>query len=127
MPEHSHELVIAKVKKLFADVLEGSKQPVYIYLDDADKVCNKRFASLLGYESPEEWGAVEKNFPEALMVQKDRQVLVSAYQSAMNDLVGSTISVTWRKKKGGEVPSTAILVPLVQDGHGMALHFVSPK
>jgi len=127
VPEHSRELVIAKVKEQFADVLEGSKQSVYIYLDDVNKACNKRFASLLGYESPEEWAAVEKNFPEAFVVPKDRQVLVSAYQSAMNDLVSSTISVTWRKKKGGEVPSTTILIPVVHDGHRLALHFISPK
>jgi hypothetical protein len=127
VPEDIHKQVISKVKERFADILNGSKQSVYIFLDDLNKVCNKRFATLLGYESPDDWAAVEKNFPEAFVVPKDRQVLVSAYQSAMNDLVGSTISITWRKKKGGEVPSTTILVPIGYGGHKMALHFISPK
>jgi carbohydrate-binding DOMON domain-containing protein len=117
---------MAKVREQFADVFEKSQQSVYVYLDDMNKICNKRFATLLGYESTASWANVKENFPEVFVSPKDRKTLVSTYQKAMNDLVGSTISVTWRKKGGGEVPTTTILVPIVFEGHRMALHFITP-
>jgi carbohydrate-binding DOMON domain-containing protein len=123
----SHEKVIDGVREQLEEIFEKSNQSVYIYLDDVNKTCNKHFASLLGYASPSEWAAVRKNFPEVFIASKDRVKLVSAYQSAMNDLVGSTIAVNWKKKGGGEVPTTTILVPIIFDGHKMALHFISPS
>jgi len=110
-----------------ADIFEESDQSVYVYLDDVNKACNKRFASLLGYTSPKEWAAVKENFPEAFVSPRDRRTLVSAFQDAMNKLTGSTISIKWKKKAGGEVPTTTILVPIIVDGHRLALHFISPS
>ena len=127
MAEHSHEDIVARARDQLADVFDESEQSVYLYLDDVNKVCNKRFASLLGYASPKEWAAVKQNFPEVFVSPKDRDKLVSTYQKAMNNLVGSTISLKWMKKGGGEVPTTTILVPIVLEGHRMALHFISPS
>ncbi|NWG09412.1 MAG: hypothetical protein HXX80_03730 [Nitrososphaerales archaeon] len=105
----------------------SSEQAIYLYLDDAHKVCNKKFASLLGYGSPSEWTKIEKSFPETLVDRKSRQTLVSAYQDAMEKMVGSTVDVTWKKKSGGTVDTTVILVPISYQGHLFALHFVSEK
>lgn len=127
MAEHRHEAIIVKVRDQFADIFDESEQSVYIYLDDVNKVCNKRFASLLGYASPKEWAAVKQNFPEAFVSRKDRAKLVSTYQKVVSTLVGSTISLRWMKKSGEEVPTTTILVPIVFEGHRMALHFISPS
>ncbi len=118
---------MTQVRNQLADIFEGSEQSVYVYLDDVSKVCNKRFASLLGYDSPKEWAAVKGSFPEAFVSPKHRKVLVSAYQNAMTSLVGSTLSINWKKKNGGEVPTTTILVPIVIEGHRMAIHFISPS
>jgi hypothetical protein len=57
---------------------------------------------------------------------KDRRTLVKAYEEAMNNMVDSTISIKWKKKGGGEVPTTTILVPIVYEGHRLALHFITP-
>jgi len=127
LAEHRHEAIIVKVRDQFADIFDESEQSVYIYLDDVNKVCNKRFASLLGYASPKEWAAVKQNFPEAFVSRKDRAKLVSTYQKVVSTLVGSTISLRWMKKSGEEVPTTTILVPIVFEGHRMALHFISPS
>jgi hypothetical protein len=43
----------------------------------------------------------------------------------MECLVGESIKVTWRKKAGGTVDSTVVLVPVSHAGHLFALHFVS--
>jgi hypothetical protein len=117
--------VIKRVREQFSDIFDESEQSIYIYLDDINKVCNKRFASLLGYASPKEWAAVKENFPEAFVSPKDRQTLISAYQKAVSGLVGSTVSVRWKKKGGGEAATTTILVPIVLEGHRMALHFIT--
>lgn len=114
-------------REQLADLFDNSDQSVYIYLDDVNKACNKRFASLLGYASPSEWAKVKENFPEAFVSPKDRRTLVSAYQNAINNLVGSTNLIRWRRKGGKEVSTTTILVPIVIDGHRLALHFISPS
>jgi len=125
--ESSHEVIIKRAREQLAVIFEESDQSVYIFLDDINKACNKRFASLLGYASPSEWAKVKENFPETFVSPKDRQTLVSAYQNAMDHLRGSTISVRWKQKGGKEVSTTTILVPFIVDGHRMALHFISPS
>jgi hypothetical protein len=125
--ESTHGEVIKRVREQLSDIFDESEQSVYVYLDDINKACNKRFASLLGYASPKEWAAVKENFPEAFVSPKDRGTLISAYQRAVTSLVGSTVPIRWKKKGGGEVPTTTIMVPIVSEGHRMALHFVSPS
>jgi hypothetical protein len=122
---HSHKEVISRVREELDEVFEESEQGVYVYLDDSSKVCNNKFAKMLGYKTPEEWAKVMDNFPEVFVAPKDRRLLVETFQKAMNSLVGSMVSITWKKKGGGEAPSKTILVPIVKDGHRMALHFVS--
>lgn len=126
MEHDSHEAIMKGVREQLADVFDESQQSVYVYLDDSNKACNKRFASLLGYASPTEWAKVDQSFPEAFVHPKDRRTLVKAYEEAMNKMVGSTISIKWKEKGGGEVPATTILVPIVYEGHRLALHFITP-
>ena len=82
---------------------------------------------MLGYVSPEEWFKVDVMgaFPNAFVDPKSRQELVSAYQDAMQNSAGSSIKVTWKKKSGGTVDTTVILVPVVFENHVFAPHFVS--
>jgi len=51
-------------------------------------------------------------------------MLVSTYQNAMNNFVGSSIEVEWKKKTGGKVKTRVILVPFSFNGHLFALHFI---
>ena len=124
---HDHKKVIAKVRKLMGEIFDESDQSIYVYLDKENKVCNDRFAFLLGYRSAKEWGAVKTDFAATFVTPKDRSTLVTAYQNAIGDLVASTISVKWKKKGKGEVATTTIMVPLVFEGHRMALHFIKPN
>jgi len=119
-----HKKLITGVAEQFNEILDGSEQSVYIYLDDTHKVCNRNFATLLGYSSPEEWAAVKENFPDAFISGKSQRTLVSAYQAAVAKFVGSVIDVTWKRKDGKEVRGTTILVPIEYEGHTMALHYV---
>jgi hypothetical protein len=51
--------------------------------------------------------------------------LVTAYGTAMEKIVGSTIEVTWKKNNNRTVDTNVILVPVAYDGHFFALHFLS--
>jgi hypothetical protein len=87
-------------------------------------VCNGKFASLLGYRSPEEW-AKEEDPLEATVERSSQETLVKAYNQAMEKLIPSNIKVTWKKKSGGSVVTSVVIVPIAYDNHFFALHFVS--
>jgi len=126
MNEHQpHEELIRGISEQMKSILESSEQGVYIYLDDTHKVCNKKLASLLGYRSPDEWARVEGSFPEVLVDERSRETLVTAYRKAMEKMVASTIELTWKKRSGGTVDTTVVLVPIAYGGRLLALHFVS--
>ena len=122
--DHSHSDLIKEARSHLKAIFEESKQSIYLFLDDENKVCNKKFAALLGYKSPEEWSAVEDSFTQAFVDEKSQEKLVSAYQKAMNDFVGSSMEVEWKKKSGGKVKTKVILVPFLFNGHLFALHFI---
>ena len=125
MKEHqSHGDLIKEAREHLKAIFEGSSQSIYLFLDDENKICNKRFASLLGYKSPEEWSSVKESFTQAFVDDKSRDKLVSTYQKATSDFVGSSFEVEWKKKTGGKVKTKVILVPFLFNGHLMALHFI---
>lgn len=120
-----HEEVIFGLYRQLEQIFVSSEQAVYLYLDDIHKFCNGRMASLLGYSSPEEWMKIE-NFMDTVAL-RSQSTLMSAYQDAMEKKVGSTISVRWKKKSGGTVDTTVIIVPIPYQEHLLALHFISEK
>ena len=124
MGDQTHHLeVLNQVYNQLKVIFEKSEQSMYLYLDDVHKVCNQIFSDLLGYGSPDDW-AKTADFME-LVDEQSQGTLVTAYQNAMQRLIGSTIEVTWKKKGGGTVDSSCILVPISYNGHLMALHFIS--
>jgi hypothetical protein len=120
---HHEELVKGLYEQMKA-VLEGSEQPIFIYLDDNHKACNNKFAALLGFKSPQEWAAIE-GFLEPYVAEKSRDTLANAYWAAMKKMVASTSQITFVKKDGKQVNSTLVLVPLPFQGHLFAVHFVT--
>lgn len=129
MDEHQHhgELLNSffKEQKL---IFDSSSQAMYAFLDDGCIVCNEKFATLLGYSSPDEWAKVPETFTTAFVDDaKSRQKIATAYQNAMQKKEGATVNVTWKKKSGGTVETTVILVPISHKGHLFALHFISKK
>jgi hypothetical protein len=127
MDGHSHEGLVSGLYKQMKPVFDNSEQAMYLYLDDVHKVCNKRFADLLGYDSPKAWAAVDEPFPMAFVTSRSRRTLVSAYQDAIERFVASVLNVTWQTKSGGSVDTQVILVPVVYEGHVFALHYISPR
>jgi PAS domain-containing protein len=122
---HPHEELMKGVYEQLKEVFEESKQAIYLYHDDTHKICNHRFASLLGYKSVEEWSAVNEPFTEAFVKDESQDILVSAYRNAMEDKIGSDIEVSWKKKTGESVKTKVIMVPISYTGELLALHFIS--
>jgi len=118
------------IKSFFEEqkqIFDSSEQSMYAFLDDDSRICNEKFATLLGYSSADEWMKVDvkEGFPSVFVDEKSQMTLVTAYQNAMEKMIGSTIKVTWKKKSGGTVDTTVTLVPVVFQGHIFALHFIS--
>lgn len=122
---HSHADLLSELATELEPLLEESKQAIYVYLDDGNKVCNEKFAALLGYDSAAEWAEVEGSFPVLFVDEKSQDTLIETFQKAMQDLTASTITVHWKKKSGGTVETTVMLVPISYKNHVFALHFVS--
>ena len=119
-------VIIQAITEELRTILDGSPQGVYVFLDETHKVCNGRFAEMLGYASVADWNR-PVSFTEQYVDPSSQQTLVATYQHAMDHQVGATIDVTWKRLDGGRVPTTVILVPIALGGALMALHFVTPR
>ena len=122
--EAHHEELVNGLYEQMKPILDKSEQPIFIYLDDNHKACNSKFATMLGFKSPQEW-AEKQGFLEVYVTEKSRETLSSAYWKAMEKMVASTIPMTWMKKDGVTIESMMILVPMFFEGHMFSVHFVT--
>ena len=119
-----HEVLIKGISRQLNPILEKSGQSIYIYLDDSHKICNAKFADLLGYKSAEEWAGMEA--PLADIIEEDQQKVITAYQNAVEKMVASNIQVTMKKINSGSLVKIGMItVPTIYDGHVFSLHFIS--
>ena len=125
--DHHHDELIESIATEYQGILSRSTQAIYIYLDDVHKVCNKKFAALLGYQSADEWAHIDTSFTEAFVADESQETLVSSFQDAMENGAGSSSTIVWKKKDGSLIRTTVILVPVSHNGHLFALHFVSKQ
>lgn len=125
MDEHQHhEELIEGLYKQLKPILDSSDQAIYVYLDDVHKFCNKKFASLLGCASTQDWAKVVESFLDTFVDEKSQKTLVTTYQMAMEKMVASMVNITWKTKNGKKVASSVILIPISYNGHLFALHFI---
>jgi PAS domain-containing protein len=123
--DQHHEDVVRSFYRTQQSVFDSSAQPMFLYLDDVHKMCNERFARLLGYKSADEWGKVERSFTDTFVEQRSRKTIVSAYKDALERRCGTTSEVIWKKKGKGTVDTTLIMVPIIHKRHVLTLNFIS--
>lgn len=122
--EHHHEELIAGMAEQLELILKKSAQGVYIYLDDVHKVCNEKFAKMLGYKSAKEWADVEA--PLADVVEADQDKVIAAYEKATEKFVASSLDIAMRNVKTNKLINTRMVIaPTVYEGHVFSLHFLS--
>lgn len=122
--EH-HEHLIKEVAELFGPILETSPQAIYIYLDDAHKTCNQKFADLLGYASINEWVANET--PVDDVVEADQDKVIEAFVNASEKYEASTLSVAIKTKGGSEMEVDVIMTPFTYKNEVFVIHYITQK
>ncbi|HUK85619.1 MAG TPA: hypothetical protein VLU95_07140 [Candidatus Acidoferrum sp.] len=122
--EAHHEELVKGLYEQMTPVLDKSEQPVYIYLDDNHKACNNRFATMLGYKSPEEWAKIN-GFLDIFVAEKSRETLSTAYWNTVNKMIASTMQLTFMNKDKGPIETTMVMVPIFFKGHLFTVHFVT--
>jgi hypothetical protein len=118
-----HEEIVGGMAEQLKDILAGSEQAMYLYLDDTHKMCNQKFAKMLGFDSPEEWARVKDPLAESV-AEKSQRAVVEAYQRAMDKSAASALKVTVKHRLGRTFEVDMIMVPVAYQGHKMALHFI---
>lgn len=122
-PHHEH--LMKEITEMFKPVLAKSPQVIYIYLDDTHKICNKKFADLLGYKSVQDW--VDYQTPVSDVDEKDQEKVINAYMEASRNLKASNLSATVTKKDGKKIAVDVIMAPFTYRGEVFVLHFISTK
>ena len=127
MAEQDHHAEVIKgLKKQMKILLVEGEEPVYFYLDDSHKFCNKLFADLLGYKTAKAWADTEA--PLSDVIDKDQQTVIDAYMKASEHGIASSIDVSMKNIKTGEIIKTnMILAPIIYEGHIFTIHYVRQK
>ena len=125
MEEERHHVELIKgITEQLKPVMNRSPQAMYAYLDDIHKVCNKKFADLLGYASPQAWAKMATPLDD--VVEDDQDAVVLAFRNATDKLVASQIDVRLRNVKTKKIVKTTMIeVPMAFSGHVYALKIFS--
>jgi hypothetical protein len=121
--EH-HAALIQGIAEQMQILLKESEEAVYIYLDDSHKVCNKKFADLLGYRSPKAWADTEAPLSDVLA--GDQQKVIDAFTNASEKGIAGSVNVKMKNVKTGEILKiNMIIAPTIFEGHIFTIHFLS--
>lgn len=120
-----HEHLIKELAEELEPVFSKSPQGIYLYLDDAHKICNQKFADMLGYKSIAEWVANE--YPVEDVAEEDRDKGIKAYMDASEKFIATTLPATLVKKDGKKIKTQIVMAPLTYKGEPFVLHFITPK
>ena len=122
--DRHHEELTAGIAAQNKILLTQSEQAVYIYLDDTHKVCNKKFADLLGYKTPKAWA--DKEAPLSDVIEADQQKVVDAYMAASEKGIAGSVDVRMKNIKTGKAIKTRMIIaPVIYEGHIFTIHYIS--
>jgi PAS domain-containing protein len=122
--EEADQLVISDLYRRLRKVLNAEEQPILIYLDDKHKVCNQKFAEMLGYGSAHECSG-SSGFLESLVNDEaSRNAFMEAYWLAINNMNAVGLDVTWRTKDNLKLKTSMVMVPMEYEGHILLIQFV---
>ena len=122
--EH-HEHLVKEIAEQFEPVFTKSPHGIYIYLDDVHKICNKKFAEMLGYNSVSEWVANE--YPVGDVFEEDQEKVINAYGEASRNLKASKVFVSIVRKDSKKIKVNIIMAPITYKGEVFVIHFVSEE
>src|SRR3989344_5058534 len=122
--EH-HEHLIKELADQLDPVFSNSPQAIYLYLDDTHKICNQKFADMLGYSSIEEWVGNEASVGD--VSEEDQPKVIDAYGEASRQFKASTLEASIVRKDGKRIKTKIIMAPITYKNEVFVLHFVSEE
>lgn len=119
----THADVMKEIAEQFQPILEQSPDGVYLWLDDAHKICNERLARLFGY-TVEEWQS-QRSFLDGFVAEEDQEMFAWNYNHRVAALLFPvTFRFRGRRKDGSTFAAETDMIPLSWRGHPVAYHFV---
>jgi len=122
-PHHEH--LTEELAKQLEPVLSKSPQAIYLYLDDEHKICNKKFADMLGYDSVEAW--VENETPLDDVLESDQEGVINAYMNASREFKASSFSASLVRKNKKQIDVSILMMPITYKEEVFVIHFISEK
>jgi PAS domain S-box-containing protein len=118
-----HAGIMQELMDQYLPVFEHSPDGVYLWIDEANKVCNERLARLFGY-TVDEWCAAD-SFLDNFVAADDREIYSWNYHNRVARLA---FPVTFRfrglRKDGSTFAAETDMIPISFRGHAVAYHFV---
>jgi PAS domain S-box-containing protein len=123
MAEHEHVKILKELSAQFQPLFEKSPDGVYLYIDEAHKICNKRFAKMLGL-TVAEWEAME-GFVNQYVADEDQDLFINSYHLHVHQTLTPTrFRFKGLRKDGSTFQGETDLIPFPWRGEMLALQFV---
>lgn len=122
-PHHEH--LVKELADQFEPLLKKSPQAMFLYLDDEHKICNKKYADMMGYDSAQDWA--DHALPLDDVYKKDQKETVKSYMAASKDMECPCPELTMVTKKGKKMKAWVTMVPIPYKGETFVLQIFYPE
>jgi PAS domain S-box-containing protein len=120
----AHEVATKELAEHLQPLFDASPDGVYVWLDEEHWICNRRFADLLGYDSPNELNDTP-NFLQRMVDEDDQQHFSWNYWNRVQALAfPTTFRFRGTRKDGSTFQAETDMIPFTYGGHTFAYHFV---
>jgi len=121
--EHEHVTILMELSKQFQPLFQNSPEGIYLYIDEVHKICNERFAKMLGL-TVKEWEEME-GFVNKHAAEEDVELIVNNYHTHIHQkLTPARFRFTAIRKDGSKFKAEMDMIPFPWGGEMLALHFV---
>jgi PAS domain S-box-containing protein len=120
----SHDVATNELAEHLFPVFEASPDGVYVWLDEEHWICSQRFATLFGYDTPDELNDTPKLL-QRIVHEDDQQLFSWNYWNRVQALAfPTTLRFRGVRKDGSVIQVETDMIPLTYGGHTFAYHFV---
>jgi PAS domain S-box-containing protein len=120
----SHDVATKELAEHLYPIFESSPDGVYVWLDEEHWICSQRFATLFGYDSPDELNDTPRLL-QRIVHEEDQQLFSWSYWNRIQSMAfPTTLRFRGIRKDGSEIQAETDMIPLAYGGHTFAYHFV---
>jgi PAS domain S-box-containing protein len=120
--EHEHVKILRELSEQFQPLFNKSPDGIYLYIDEAHKICSERFAKMFGL-TVAEWQAME-GFVNKHVAPESQQLVISTYQKHIHEnLTPARFQIKALRKDGASFRAEVDMIPFPWRGEMLALHF----